>query len=115
MKQYTIQTHADIDTNGKVFGIETKHFIPILCALFASIILFFLVSINTSGNELSFLTKAAISFSPIILTIIYVFTFFIGKVPHFQEDFFETLLYGSNFNVHRIDLRENPLIRKYDE
>lgn len=109
MERYSIQTHSDIESNGKICGIETKHFVPILCALFASLILFLFLSIS-AGSEISIIIRAILGFSPLILTIAYVFIFFIGRVPHFQEDFFENLLSGANFNVGKIRKDKNPLL-----
>ncbi len=114
MERFIIQTHSGIDSAGKVFGIETRYFIPILCALFASIILFFIISMSAGGQALSIILRILLGFAPLILAITYVGIFFIGRLPHFQEDFFDNLLNGPNFNVTQVNHKENPLMCRED-
>lgn len=108
MERYTIQTHTDIESSGKVCGMETSHFVPILCALVFSITCFFILSISPGIQDISMVIKIVVGFSPLILSIAYVVVFFIGRPPHFQEDFFENILTGPCFNICRARKTKNP-------
>lgn len=108
MERYTIQTHVDIDSSGKVCGLESKHFVPILIALLASITLFLLISL--ASNEGALFVKIIIGFAPLFLSIAYVLIFLVGRAPHFQIDFFESIFGGQNFNGVKMHRGKNPLM-----
>lgn len=110
MERHTIQTHTDIESSGKVCGMETSHFIPILCALVFSITCFFILSISPGTQDVSMVIKILVGFSPLFLSIGYVAVFLIGRPPHFQEDFFENIFPGSHFNSIRAKKGKNPLV-----
>ncbi len=110
MERYTIQTHTDIESSGKVCGMETSHFIPILCALVFSIIWFFILSMSPGTQGVSVIIRVLLGFLPLVLSIGYVAIFFIGRPPHFQEDFFENIFIGSDFNISKLKKGKNPLM-----
>lgn len=105
-----IQTHTDIESSGKVCGMEAGHFVPILGALIFSISCFFILSMSPEIKDVPMLVKILIGFSPLVLSVVYVLLFLVGRPPHFQEDFFENGFNGSHFNGARTRRVQNPFI-----
>lgn len=109
MKHDIIYTNSDLESTGKAFGIDAKHFIPILYALLISLALFFLISITPGTEDISTLGKIIFGFFPLMLSIVYVVLFVTGRPPHYQEDLFNQLLMGADFNINKMRKVKNPL------
>lgn len=101
MQRYSIKMSTGKDSSGKAFGLEMAHFMPILIALVFSMTLFFLLNTALSHVQVSLMAKAVLGFSPLAISVFYVFFFLVGKPPHFQEDFLNTLISGKDAGVIR--------------
>lgn len=107
-KLYTIRTHSGTESSGKVFGLEAKHFLPILYSIILSMCLFFILSVTPVIQGASTMVKIIIGGLPLIAALGYVFFFIVGKPPHYFEDVLDTWFDGPDFNIRIQKRDEHP-------
>ncbi|HBM17286.1 MAG TPA: hypothetical protein DD381_13240 [Lentisphaeria bacterium] len=94
-------------SQGVAFGLEGNLFIILLAGVLGTM---FLLILLIGFIKLPLINAITVSIMPLLLVMVYLKIFRIGKPPAYQKDLIDLLMRGDTINPHPKQQKRNPYI-----